>query len=60
MYFHPHFSYDSYQNDANKFEHMNNLIQWMYEVNVFIQYGIIYDTTGGCSKQYKYENAMWL
>ena len=36
MYFHSHFSYDSYQNDANKFEHMNNLIQWMYEVNVFI------------------------
>ena len=22
--------------------------------------GIIYDTTDGCSKQYRYENAMWL
>ena len=27
---------------------------------MIIKYGIIYDTTDGCRKQYQYENAMWI
>ena len=32
----------------------------MYENNVFINYGIIYDTKDGCIKQYRCANSMWL
>ena len=32
----------------------------MYENNVFINYGIIYDTTYVCSQQYRCANVMWL
>ena len=60
MYFHLHFSDDSDQNEANTFEHMKNFIHWMYENNLLINYGIIYDTTDGCSKQYRCENEMWI
>ena len=52
MDFHSHFSYDSAQNSATTFEHMKKFIHWMYEGNLFIKYGIIYDTTDGCIKQY--------
>ena len=52
MDFHSHFSYDSAHNAATTFEHMVKFIQWMYEDNFFINDGIIYDTTDGCSKQY--------
>ena len=30
----------------------------MYENNLFIKYGIIYNTENGCSKQYRCENTM--
>ena len=30
----------------------------MYEENVFIKDGLLYDTAYGCSKQYRYTNAM--
>ena len=39
---------------------MKKFIHCMYENNLFIKDGIIYDTTYGCSKQYKCANAMWL
>ena len=39
---------------------MNNFIHWMYENNFFIKYGITYDTTDGCSKQYRCENEIWI
>ena len=32
----------------------------MYEENLFIKDGIMYDTTDGCSKQYRFENQMCL
>ena len=32
----------------------------MYENNVYIKDGIIYDTIYGCIKQYICENSMWL
>ena len=51
---------DSVQNAAAKCEHMKNFIHWMYDNNLFVKDGIIYDTTGGCSKKYKSENAFWL
>ena len=60
MHFHSHFSDDSVHNYATTFEHMNNSIHWMYEENLFIMDGIIYDTTYGCSKQYICTNSMWL
>ena len=58
--FHSHFSYYSAQNTATIFEYMKKLIHWMFEDNLFINYGIIYDTTYGCSKQYRCSNIMWL
>ena len=42
------------------FKHIQNFIHWMYDNNLFIKYGILYDTTVGCSKQYRFANAMWL
>ena len=39
---------------------MKKFIHCMYENNLFIKDGIIYDTTYGCSKQYTFENTMWL
>ena len=32
----------------------------MYENKLFTNYGIKYDTTYGCIKQYRCENLMWL
>ena len=58
MDFHSHFSDDSANNAAKIFEHTIKFIQWMYENNLFIKDGIIYDTTYGCSKQYRCENKM--
>ena len=60
MDFHSHFLDGSTQNAATTFEHMNKFIHWMYYNNLFIKDGIIYDTTNGCSKQYRCENAIWL
>ena len=60
MDFHSHFLDDSANNTAKIFEHTIKFIQWMYENNLFIKDGIIYDTTYGCSKQYRCENATWL
>ena len=37
---------------------MKNFIQWIYENNLFIKDGIIYDTTYACREQYRCENAM--
>ena len=39
---------------------MKKLIHWIYDKNLFIKDGIIYDTTYGCSKQYMCANEMWL
>ena len=39
---------------------MNNFINWIYDNNLFINYGIIYDTTDGCINQCRFSNAMWL
>ena len=39
---------------------MENFIHWIYENNLFINDGIIYDTTYGCSKQYIFSNEMLL
>ena len=51
MDFHSHYSDDSIQNADTIFEHMKNFIQCMYDNNLFIKDGIIYDTTDGCSKK---------
>ena len=45
MVFHSYFSDDSAQNAATRFYHMKNFIHWMHDNNLFIKYGIIYDTT---------------
>ena len=60
MYFHSNVLDDSAQNAANKFEHMKKFINWMYENNLFIKYGMINYTTDGCIKQYRFANEMWL
>ena len=52
MDFQSHFSDDSTQNSDTKFYHMKKIIHWMYENKLFINNGIIYDTTYGCRKQY--------
>ena len=39
---------------------MEFFINWMYENNLFIKYGIIYDTTYGCIKIYRCVSVMWL
>ena len=59
MDFHSHFLDESDQNADTTCEHMKIFIHWMYE-DFFINYGIIYDTTDGCSKQYRCSNALWL
>ena len=46
MDFQSHFSDESAHNAATTFEHMVKFIHWMYENNVFINDGIIYDNTG--------------
>ena len=53
MDFNSHFLDDSTNNAATSFEIMIKLIHWMYENNLFINDGISYDTTVGCSKQYR-------
>ena len=60
MYFHSHFSDDSAHNAATTFENMKKFIHWMNENNLFIKDVIIYDTTGGFRKQYRFENEIWL
>ena len=60
IYFHSHFLDNSVQNTATTFDHMEKFIHWIYENNLFIKDGIIYDTTDGCNKQYRCENSMWL
>ena len=60
MDFQSHFSDGYAHNGATTFEHMEAFINWMYENNLFIKYGIIYDTANGCSKQYICKNSMWL
>ena len=60
MDFHSHFLDESAHNAATTFEDMNNSIHWMYENNLFIEYGIIYDATDGCNKQYTCSNSMQL
>ena len=60
MDFHSHFSYDSDQNPAPTFEHMKIFIHWMYENNLFVKDGIIYDTTDGCRNIYRCANSMRL
>ena len=39
---------------------MKIFIHWMYENIFFIKGGIIYDTTYGCRKQYRYANITWI
>ena len=60
MDFHSNFPDESDQNVATTFEHMKRFIQWMYDNKFVIKDGIIYDTTDGCSKKYRCENAMWI
>ena len=60
MSFHSHVSDDSAQNSATRFEHMKKIVKFMYENNLFIKYGTIYNTTYGCSKQNRCENVMWI
>ena len=58
MDFHSHFSYDSDHNYATTFEHVEKFIYCMYENNMCIKDGIIYDTRDVCSKKYICEDAM--
>ena len=58
--FHPHYSDDSAHNSDTSFDHIKKFLHWMYDNKLFIKDGIIYDTTDGCSKQYRCENSMWL
>ena len=51
MDFNSHSSDDSAKNSATIFEHMNTFINCMYDNNMFIKDGIIYDTTYGCGKK---------
>ena len=60
MDFHSYFSDKSAQNAATTFEYTKKFIHWMYENNLFINDGIIHDTTDICNKQYRRENEMWL
>ena len=58
MDFHSHFSDESAQNKKTSFEHMEKLIHWIYDNNLFIKYGIIYDDAYRYSKQYRCVNSM--
>ena len=60
MDFHSHFSDDSTHNAATTFDNINNFIHLMYENNLFIKDGILYDNKDGCSKQCICENSMRL
>jgi hypothetical protein len=60
MDFHSHFSDLSKQNAATTFEHMKTSITHMLENNIIAPGYIIYDTTDGCTKQYRCANAMYL
>ena len=51
-----HFSCYSAYNYATTFGKIKKIIHWIYENNLFIKYGIIYDTTDGYRKQYIFEN----
>ena len=50
MDFHSQFSDDSAQNAATTCEHMKKFIHCVYENNLFIKDGLIYNTTYVCSK----------
>ena len=50
MEFYSNCSDDSVKNAATTFEHMRNFSNVVYDGNLFIEYGIIYYTTYGCSK----------
>ena len=58
MGFQSHFSDDSAQNAATTSNYMKTFIHWMYDNNLFIKDGIIYDTTDVCNKQYICSDAM--
>ena len=60
MDFYSKFSDDSAHIAATTFEHIKNFMNCIYENNLFIKDGIIYDTTYGCIKQYRCENEMYL
>ena len=49
---------DYVHNAATIFENMKIFINLVYEGNLFIRYGIIYDTTYRCSKQYILANEL--
>ena len=56
--FKSHVSDDSAKNAGTAFEHIKVFINWIYENNLFIKNGIIYDIKYVCSKQYRYANTM--
>ena len=60
MGFHSKVSDDSAQNAVTTFEHITICIHWMYENNLFIKEGIIYDTKGERTKKYRCENVLWI
>ena len=60
MDFYSHFSDFSAQNTATTFEYIKKFIHWIYANKFLINDGIIYDTTYGCSKQYRCINEIWL
>ena len=60
MDFHSHFSDSSKQNAATTYEHMKTSITHMIENHQLAPGYTIYDTTDGCSKQYRCANAMYL
>ena len=59
MEFHSHFSDDSAHNSATNCEHMKKFIHCMYTYNLVRNYGIIYNTTDVCSKQYICDHLLW-
>ena len=60
MDFHSHFSNDPAHNADTTFEYMNKFIHWFYDNEFPMKDGIIYYTKYGCSKKYRFENAMCL
>ena len=52
MDFQSHFSDDSAHNAATTFEYTKKFTHWMFDNNLFIKDGIIYDNIDGCIKQY--------
>ena len=59
MKFHSYFSDDSAHNASTICKYMKKFINWMYNENLVINDGIIYNTTDGCSKQYICANSLW-